>query len=96
MSEVKRAAGDACAAQDAVGVVLLGLFVAVVALLAQRLEVGRVTEQRGLALVRLDVVDHRSGYEPAKFLMHSAQRVRLQLGHTQAPPGGCVVEVVVG
>jgi len=58
VGQVERATIKAGAAQYAVGVALLRLLVGVVALLAQRLQVGAVEEQLQVTTVRLDVVHH--------------------------------------
>jgi hypothetical protein len=63
--QVKRGAGEGCATQQAIGHVLLGLLVSIVATLAQALQVGAIHKQRQVTTVRLDVVCHGSRYRLA-------------------------------
>ena len=51
------------------------LLMAIVVRFAQRLPVGLSPEQCLIALVRNDVIDHRSRYRPALCLAHHAERV---------------------
>lgn len=83
------------AAQDAASAVLLGLLVRVVARFAQGLQIARVEELRLLTTMRMHVIHHARHHHTPQLLVHAAQRVGPQLRHSQALPGGQVVEVVV-
>jgi hypothetical protein len=92
---VERGAGLAGPAQQTVGAVLLGLLVRVVAALAEGLQVAVVEEDRLVATVRLDMVDHRRQHHLAELAMHAAQRLLLQLRTPQPQPASPAIEVMV-
>jgi hypothetical protein len=95
VAQVERLTGQASAAQDAVGVALLRLLVAVVAALAQRLQVAGVAELVAVAIVPLDVINHPSGHQLPQLGMHAAQRLGTQLRAPQPAPCRSVVKVMV-
>jgi len=74
---------------------LLGLDGAVVARLADRLEVRRITEQVGVALVGLTVVDDGGADDEALGPAALADRLALKLGLAERSPLGCLVELPV-
>jgi hypothetical protein len=88
-------AAQACAAQHAVLVVLLGLLVRIVAGLAQALQVVAVEEQAQIPAVWPDVVHHASRYRLPQLQVHAAQRMQRQLRPARFEPGSSAVEVVV-
>ena len=80
------------AAQDAVGVELLGFLVPIVAGLAQGLKVADVGEQREVAAVGPDVVNDGADDQAAERFVHAAQRVLRQMLRPRFAPGRRVVE----
>jgi hypothetical protein len=83
------------AADQAVALVLLRLLVAIVAGLAQALQVVVVEEQAFVAAVRDHVVNHARFDVAPQLAAHAAQRLKRQLPRARPLPGGAVVEVAV-
>ena len=95
MGQIQGATVEPRAAQDAVGVALLRLLVAVVARFAQALQVVVIEEQTNVATVRSNVVNHRRRHQLAQRFVHATQGVGAQLLSPELAPGCTVVEVVV-
>ena len=95
MSQIQGLAIESRTAKDAVGVALLRLLVAVVAFLAQALQVVVVEEQTDVAPVRTDVINHRRRHQLPQRFVHATQRVGAQLLSPEPAPSCTVVKIVV-
>lgn len=85
------------AAQEPCASTLLRLLVPVVALLVHALQVATVEEQRSVALVRRDVIDHvrRPLWIQPPVMRALTQRLALELLCSEVPPSLRAIQAVV-